>query len=135
MRSSSWTVMGRVGGGTRWRWEGSPCPLGNRLAWSPLRREFAPLFSTTRNIHPGFVGQWHHSTVGDFSAQGTLHIKSFVRIVCIYSWGILMCIRCLFVFVFFRIVCFRLAFWPGNKIFLIRPVPWVSDSLVLPPCI
>lgn len=84
--------MGQVREGTRWRWEGSPCPPGNRLAWSP------------RNIRPGFVGQWHRETVGDFSAQGTLHFKSFVRIVFIYFWGIL-------VHTFFRIVCFILAFW------------------------
>lgn len=96
--------MGQVGEGTRWRWEGSPCPPGNRLVWSLLQREFSPLFSTTRNIRPGFVGQWHRETVGDFSAQGTLHFKSLVRIVFIYFWGIL-------VHTFFRIVCFILAFW------------------------
>lgn len=106
--------MGQVGEGTRWRCEGSPCPPGNRLAWSLLQREFSPLFSTTRNIRPGFVGQWHRETVGDFSAQGTLHFKSFVRIVFIYFWGILVHTFFLELFVLFLL--------SGNKPFLIRPV-------------
>lgn len=124
-------------GKTRWRCEASPWPSGTRLAWSPLKREIAPLFSTTRNIHHGFVGQWDHGTVGDFGAQGTLHFISFVRILCSFlgDFSVMTTFYCLH---FCRIVCSICAFLPGNKLFLIRPVTSLCPGFLtrsLPPCI